>query len=139
MQIKINIKKSNLLILMAFLLVSFGIGYVIAYGGTLPASKLGHTWNETDLPPAGIAWTGLHADLTQLTCSTVAGGLIEYNSYAQCSVGYTLMSGGCNNFDGCPGEKSIPSPATNSWNCTVSGTPPSGSSHRVAAYALCCK
>jgi len=137
MQIKINIKKSHLFMLIAFVLVSFGIGYVVAYGGTLPPYQLGHTWNETKLPEPGNAWTGLHPDLTTLTCQTVSSGTVTGgNAFAACASGYTLTGGGCNNLDGCLIWKSMPSPNTNSWNCTMQG---SCGTLRVAAYALCCK
>ena len=112
---KSKVKKSFLIaaLLVLLVLVSIGIGFVMAYGGSQP-SVMGHSFGE-------INWTCTRVPVTGTASVT-----------ATCSSG-KLVSGGCQQALGIV-TYSIPNAVTNptGWYCATTGT------NSITAYALCC-
>jgi len=123
---KSKAKKSYLIVAMLLLLVlvSLGIGFVVAYGNPpYTPSVMGHNFGE-------IYWECN----TTLSATTSASFVV-----ATCPVGYPrLISGGC--ADGSTTiiiKASTPSPLTypTGWRCDRTTSGPT----TLTAYALCCK
>jgi len=110
-------RKSYLIvaILLLLVLVSLGIGFVVAYN-TIPAqpSFMGHSFGEID-------WA----------CNIVINNTNAQTTYATCATGDKLVSGGCSVLNGLVAYNRPLLP--NTWRCSSKDT-----LYNATAFALCC-